>query len=118
MLSVQRPSNWTSVGGLENASDAYLGMVETVARVIRASASDLIAGRTCAVAKIIVSTLAHEFGMQPSSRGTQHAEDIQRSVLNARLWEVRRAAVCEHDGNGTKRRSRTTKRSSKEGRKP
>lgn len=57
--------DWTAERGRTNSSQAYLELVEFVESLIRQDAHKLIAGRADMTAGLIVSQLAHTYGMRP-----------------------------------------------------
>lgn len=57
--------DWTAERGHTNSSQAYLELVEFVESLIRQDAHKLIAGRADMTARLIVSQLAHTYGMRP-----------------------------------------------------
>ena len=62
-------TDWT-VGhdGRSNNSAKFLSACQAVDRLIQNSGSDIVHGRTSAVARLIVAQLAHVHGMAPTVR--------------------------------------------------
>lgn len=58
--------DWTAdENGVSNSSSQYLDAVAHVARLIRSDAHTLLTGDTDKTARLIVSNLAHRFGLSP-----------------------------------------------------
>jgi hypothetical protein len=57
--------DWTAQDGRSNSSPEFNRLTEEVARLIRDSAHDLIAGRADRVAELIMAQLAHKHGLAP-----------------------------------------------------
>jgi hypothetical protein len=60
--------DWTAKDGRTNSSEAYLAIVAAVQRLILQSGDALIRGRIESIARLIVSQLAHVYGMKPDGR--------------------------------------------------
>jgi hypothetical protein len=57
--------DWTAKDGRSNSSDKFQELTQEVARIIRNSAFDLIAGRSETVAGLIMAQLAHNYEVGP-----------------------------------------------------
>lgn len=66
-----QPEDWTAYQGKANSSTLYMAIVQDVERVIRDGEHFLLTGQANAVARIIVSRIAHTHGLAP--RGYDHA---------------------------------------------
>lgn len=60
--------DWTMYRGKTNCSPQFVGLANEIARIIRDSAHDLIAGRTQSVASFILAQLAHRYGLVPVNK--------------------------------------------------
>ena len=58
--------DWTVKDGRVNNSDQFEDLVKHVDELIRGQAHDLIAGRSEAVARLIMAQLAHVHGLTPA----------------------------------------------------
>lgn len=64
------PSDWTAgPDGVANTSQKYLDLVMEVERLIRSDAHQLLSGREDRTARLIVSNLAHKYGLAPRPDG-------------------------------------------------
>jgi len=62
--------DWTkdSESGRSNSSPEYCLLVEQVARLIQNDAHALLSGNVAGTARLVVSNLAHRFGLVPTKR--------------------------------------------------
>jgi len=64
-IAKQIEEDWTALNGISNSSEKYLSLVRAVEATMRESAHALINGSVNAVARSIVSSLAHRHGLSP-----------------------------------------------------
>lgn len=76
--------DWTVADGRANMSEEFERIRDAVERIIRSDARNLLAGRAGQTARLVVSTLAHRYGLAPHRRVDARPE----AAVDARTLRV------------------------------